>query len=200
VVWAGVCWFHPSPSLDGAREAFNVGDHEQAMAELDALDPDERGTPAAMDLRSRVEVHVDLAEATRAEAEASDADDTRLSQVSRTTLKIGATLVLRRSWADPNKQRTAHRRLLERAQATADEAWKRGDASALGLIAEDTRGLDEGFTRECEARGLLAAARSCLDEGRMDCAKQALAMLDLSTELEASLEAERLEIERELLD
>ncbi|PRQ10238.1 hypothetical protein [Enhygromyxa salina] len=177
-VQIAVCWFYPAPSLDGVRVAAAAGDFVRAQAEFDALDADDRASEGAAELHELL-----LAQGKRdgeqlARKQADQADDHRLAQAGDASLKVATTLVLHRAWTDPDKQALARRRLLERARFIAEDAWTDHDGPALARIAEDTRGLDDDFSQQCETRAALEIGRSCAADGRWECVRAMLTKLE----------------------
>lgn len=155
IAFIGVRWFHPGPTLPGAQAAFDAGDLARASAELDAVDRGWPGTPGALELRAAL----DLAQA-KQRAREPTSDDRLLARIADGNVKTDTSMVLHRTWQDPEKRERGRRRALARARAIADDAWKRGDRHALVRVLEDTAGLDETFTEQTKQRVARLAAGS----------------------------------------
>lgn len=192
VLFIAGCWVYPWPSLDAAEAALASQDFERAEAELAALEARNPGSPEVATLRAQL-----LEQNTTRQAEA--ADDRQLASVGNAGLANDTMLVLRRTWHDPDKRELARRRVVERARALADDAWARRDGPTLAQILADTAGLDDDLTRETTRRAALAYARGCMDNGQLDCVREALGKLEADESLDPTLQAIREGIESELL-
>jgi hypothetical protein len=171
-----VTWLVTRPTIEGAEAALLERDLEHARTELIAAE--DRGADPSEVARVRRLLEADASERASRAAPAKTADDRRLDQIGNGSLRVDTTLVLRREWEDANKQALGRKRVLERARAIADDAWKRSDGPLLDRIAADTAGLDQAFTTLCEHRAALANAQSCLDHQRHECAQTSLQRFD----------------------